>query len=201
MPAAGSNGQKKGYDVNIQTYFDGFTGTLNNCLADKAQLKALARAVDILKRTKKARTKIILAGNGGSSAIAEHMAIDLTKNAGLRAIAVSGTPTLTTFANDFGYDKVYQKAIEAFGDAGDVLIAISSGGTSKNILNAVAAAKAKKMTVITLSGFDAANPLRKTGDVNLWVNSRAFGYVELIHNLFIHYINDAIIGKAEYMIR
>ncbi len=184
-----------------QEYFDGFQAVLNQCLKDTANQRALVEAIAMVKATGKSKNKIILVGNGGSSAIAEHMAIDLTKNAGLRAIAISGTPTLTTFANDFGYDKVYEKAIAAFGDAGDVLIAISSGGTSKNILNAVSAARALKMKVITLSGFDAANPLRKAGDINLWVDSQAFGYVELIHNLLIHYINDAIIGKAEYMIR
>ena len=139
--------------------------------------------------------------NGGSAAVAEHMAIDLTKNAGLRALAVSGSPMLTTFANDFGYERVYAKAIAAFADKGDVLIAISSSGTSKNIINAVAAARVRKMKVITFSGFTADNPLRRSGDINIWVNSRAFGYVELIHNALIHYINDAIIGKAEYMIR
>ena len=184
-----------------QEYFDDFIGVLAQCREDKTNQKALVAAIALVKATRTRKKKIILVGNGGSSAIAEHMAIDLTKNAGLRAIAISGTPMLTTFANDFGYDKVYQKGVEAFGDAGDVLIAISSGGTSRNILNAVAAARARKMKVITLSGFDADNPLRKTGDVNLWVSSRAFGYVEMVHNLLIHYINDAIIGKAEYMIR
>ena len=187
--------------MEIEKYFNDFHATMQACLKDPAHCRALKQSVALLKKTGRGGKKIILAGNGGSSAIAEHMAIDLTKNAGLRAMAISGTPTLTTFANDFGYDKVYQKGIEAFGDAGDVLIAISSGGTSRNILNAVAAARAKKMKVITFSGFSADNPLRKTGDINLWVGSRAFGHVELAHNLLIHYINDAIIGKAEYMIR
>ena len=186
--------------MNLDSYFSDFNDVLKACLADPAHRKGLAEAVKMLKATK-GKAKILLVGNGGSAAIAEHMAIDLTKNAGLRAVTVSGTPTLTTFANDFGYDKVYQKGVEAFGDAGDVLIAISSGGTSKNILNAVAAARSKGMKVITLSGFDGDNPLRKSGDINFWVNSRAFGYVEMVHNLLIHYINDAIIGKAEYMIR
>ncbi|MBI4308997.1 MAG: SIS domain-containing protein [Candidatus Omnitrophica bacterium] len=187
--------------MNVTSYFSDFDAVLKNCLKDLSHRKGLEKSVKILKATRKTRHKIILVGNGGSSAIAEHMAIDLTKNAGLKAMAFSGSPMLTTFANDFGYEKVFQKAIETFGDQGDVLIAISSGGTSKNILNAVSAAKAKGMKVITLSGFAPDNPLRAKGDINIWVNSRAFGYVELIHNLLLHYINDAIIGKAEYMIR
>jgi D-sedoheptulose 7-phosphate isomerase len=187
--------------VNQKEYFDGFNDVLAACLKDKTNAAALEKSIVLVKATKKTNNKIILIGNGGSSAIAEHMAIDLTKNAGLRAIAFSGTPTLTTFANDFGYENIYSKPLETFADSGDVLIAISSGGTSKNILKAVQSAKAKKMKVITFSGFDANNPLRKSGDANVWVDSKAFGYVEMIHNLLIHYINDAIIGKAEYMIR
>ena len=187
--------------MDQKQYFSGFERVLRACLKGPAHRRGLEDAVNMLKSTARARTKIILVGNGGSSAIAEHMAIDLSKNAGLRAIAISGTPMLTTFANDFGYDKVYQKGVETFADRGDVLIAISSGGTSKNILNTVAAARAKKMKVITFSGFGADNPLRQSGDINIWVDSRAFGYVEMVHNLLIHYINDAIIGKVEYMIR
>ena len=187
--------------MDLQTYFNDYEAKLRECLKDVQNRQGLTDAVKLLKTTKQTSTKIILVGNGGSSAIAEHMAIDLTKNAGLKAITVSGSPMITTFSNDFGYDKVFQKAIEAFGDPGDILIAISSGGTSKNVLNACVAARTKQMQVITFSGFGADNPLRQQGDINIWVNSRAFGYVELIHNLLLHYVNDAIIGAAEYMIR
>ena len=184
-----------------EQYFNDFHNILQACLGTCAQDQSLHQGIALLKETGQQGKKIILIGNGGSSAIAEHMAIDLTKNAGLRAMAFSGSPLLTTFANDFGYERAYAKAIDAFADPGDVLMAISSGGTSQNILNGCAAAKLKKMKVITFSGFAADNPLRRTGDVNFWVDSRAFGYVEMIHNLLIHYMNDAIIGKAEYMIR
>lgn len=187
--------------MSIKNYFEDFSSKLNETLDLSGQREALEKSIDLVKNTKPKGKKIILIGNGGSSAIAEHMAIDLTKNAGLKAIAFSGSPMLTTFANDFGYEKVFQKAIETFGEEGDVLIAISSGGTSKNILNAAATAKSKGMKVITLSGFAKGNLLSQQGDINLWVNSRAFGYVELIHHLLLHYINDAIIGSAEYMIR
>jgi len=185
----------------LDSYFVNYSKVVSAFLDDGDNRMLLNKAVDILKATKGSGSVIYLIGNGGSSAIAEHMAIDLTKNAGLRALAVSGSPMLTTFSNDYGYENVFQKAVEHFANKGDILIAISSGGTSKNILNACRKAKERQMAVFTFSGFDADNPLRKAGDLNFWVNSKAFGYVELVHNLLIHYINDAIIGSAEYMIR
>jgi D-sedoheptulose 7-phosphate isomerase len=185
----------------LETYFNGYSETINSFLADETNKNNLNEAVKLLKNTRGSRSTIYLIGNGGSSAIAEHMAIDFTKNAGLKAMAISGSPMLTTFSNDYGYEKVFQKAIEIFAEQGDILIAVSSSGSSKNILNACNAAKNKGMKVITFSGFSGDNPLRKEGDINFWVDSKAFGYVELIHNLLIHYINDAIIGAIEYMIR
>lgn len=185
----------------IDTYFADFQRILADFTSDPENKARLDKAIEILRGTKDTSSVIYLVGNGGSSAIAEHMAIDFTKNAGLRALTISSSPMLTAFSNDFGYENVFQKALESFANRGDVLIAISSGGTSRNILNACNAAREKEMKIITFSGFNKDNPLSRLGDLNFWVNSRAFGYVELIHNLLIHYINDACIGAVEYMIR
>lgn len=188
-------------DKFLVKYFADYNRAIDSFLKSKTNKKALIKVIKLLKNTKKIRSTVYLIGNGGSAAIAEHMAIDFTKNAGLRAMVFSGPSLLTTFSNDYGYERVFQKAIDCFADKCDVLIAISSSGRSRNILNACRAAKNKDMKVITFSGFSKDNPLRKTGDINFWVDSKAFGYVEIIHNLLIHYINDAIIGSAEYMIR
>jgi len=187
--------------MDLKEYFDMFNETLNQCISDEKTQNGLLRSVDMIKQTRDNKKKVFLVGNGGSAAIAEHMAIDLTKNAGLRAIAISGSPQLTTFANDYGYENLYSKAIESFADDGDILIAISSGGTSPNILNAVDAARKFGCSVITFSGFEEDNPLRQKGDINIYLKSKAYGYVEIIHNLLIHYINDQIIGKAVYKFR
>lgn len=187
--------------MHLKDYFENYQAVLLECLKREAKEEKLLKAIKMIKQTKKDKTKMILVGNGGSSAIAEHMAVDFTKNAGLKAMAVSGSPMLTTLSNDYGYERVFEKAIEIFGQKGDVLIAISSSGQSKNILNACHRARLSKMKIITFSGFKADNPLRKKGDINFWVDSKAFGYVELIHNLLIHYINDAVIGSAVYMVR
>ncbi|MFH0887155.1 MAG: SIS domain-containing protein [bacterium] len=187
--------------MDLREYFKGFDETLKACIDSIKCQNDLEAAVTMIKGTKNDGRKIILVGNGGSAAIAEHMAIDFTKNAGLRAMTISGSPQLTTFANDYGYEHIYSKGIEAYADKGDVVIAISSGGTSKNIINAVDAAKKVGCKVITFSGFEERNPLRSKGDINIYVASEAYGYVEIIHNLLIHYLNDQIIGKAVYKLR
>jgi D-sedoheptulose 7-phosphate isomerase len=179
-------------------YFADFSGRLTTFLSEAENVEKLDAMISLLKSTKQTKRKIYLVGNGGSSAIAEHMAIDLTKNAKLKALAISGSPMLTTFANDYGYDKVFSSFINHFGEPDDIVIAISSGGKSANIVEACKAAKNKGATLVTFTGFAKNNPVSLIGDINFWVDSNAFGYVEILHNLLIHYVNDAVIGSAVY---
>ena len=89
--------------------------------------------------------------------------------------------------------------MEFYGDEGDVFIGISSSGSSENILNGCHAAREKKFSkVITFSGMNSENPLRKLGDINLWVNSKAYNHIENIHQFWLLAVVDVIIGKAEY---
>lgn len=182
----------------LNKYFAAYNEVLNGFVKQPQNQKGLEDAVAMLKPLKNTKSVVYLVGNGGSAAITEHVAIDLTKCNRIRAVAFSGTPTLTCLANDYGYERLFEKSIEFNANEGDVLIAISSGGKSKNILNAVAAARKAKMKVITLSGFSPDNPLRASGDINLWVDSKSYGFLEIIHGLLLHYVNDAIVGKIEY---
>ena len=134
--------------------------------------------------------RTLFIGNGGSSMIASHMAVDYSKNANIRAQAFNDAGMLTCLGNDFGYPHVFEKQIEMFAAEGDVLVAISSGGRSPNILAAVAAARKIGCAVLTLSGFKPDNPLRNTGDVNVYVPSDKYGYVEILHLTFLHAVSD-----------
>jgi len=90
-------------------------------------------------------------------------------------------------------------ALVGRGDKDDVLIAISSSGSSENMLNGYEAARSENFSsVITFSGFDADNPLRQLGDINLWVDSKAYNFVENIHQVWLLAIVDLIIGSREY---
>jgi D-sedoheptulose 7-phosphate isomerase len=155
---------------------------------------AIDRAIAWAQETHDAGNKIMIVGNGGSAGIASHTAIDLSKNANLRALAFNDSSALTCLGNDFGYEHVFAKQIEFHGRPNDLLIAISSSGGSANILNAVAAARARNIRAVTFSGFKADNPLRKSGDLNFYVPASEYGFVEMAHQALLHALLDLKIG-------
>lgn len=134
--------------------------------------------------------KVIFVGNGGSAGISSHMAIDWSKNGGIRAQAFNDGAALTCLGNDYGYEHVFAKQIEFHARPGDMLIAISSSGRSPNILAACAAMRTHGGTILTLSGFAPDNPLRRAGDINLFVGSGEYGFVEMGHLILLHTIVD-----------
>lgn len=139
--------------------------------------------------------KIMLIGNGGSAAIAGHLAVDFWKNAGIRALAFNDASLLTCIGNDYSFEQIFAKPVEMFADEGDVLIAISSSGKSANILNGAKAARQQKCTIITLSGFRPDNPLRAIGDINFYVSAQDYGPVENAHHFICHCIYDIILNE------
>ena len=100
---------------------------------------------------------------------------------------------ITCFANDYGYDHWVEKALEAYADLGDLVILISSSGKSQNMLNGAEKATDMGVSVITFSGFLSDNPLRKLGDLNLWVDSSEYNIVEMTHHVWLVAIIDYLI--------
>ncbi len=134
---------------------------------------------------------LYLIGNGGSSGIASHASVDLLNTCKIKAYPLTDNSQLTCFANDFGYENVYSKLLENVLTSNDILIAISSSGSSKNIINAANIAHQKNTFILTLSGFKPDNPLRQYGNINIWLNSNHYGMVEIGHALILHYITDS----------
>lgn len=151
---------------------------------------AFERTLAIMVKCHRVGGKTIIIGNGGSAAIASHMAIDFTKNGGIRTVAFNDASSLTCTANDFGYVAGFQRMLEMYADPDDVIIAISSSGKSPNILNAVQYAKKEGHTAVTFSGFKENNKLRTLGDVNFYVNAESYGFVEVSHLALLHAILD-----------
>lgn len=153
-------------------------------------------AIDKIRRASLSSNKVIFVGNGGSAAIASHMAADYSKNGGIRAMALNDAAMLTCIGNDIGFSRIFAKQIEMHAQPDDLVVAISSSGRSENILRAVNAAREVGFDgdVITLSGFAPDNPLRTMGNVNFYVPSDRYGFVEIAHLTILHAILDSICG-------
>lgn len=144
------------------------------------------------------KNRLFVIGNGGSAAIAIHTTTDYANAGGFKTIDLMSPSLLTCIANDYGYENVFAKPIEMFAEAGDMLFAVSSSGNSRNILNACRSALDKKCRVVTFSGFNLDNPLRKLGHLNFYVPSTHYGFVELSHQILIHCILDLFVRNKVY---
>jgi phosphoheptose isomerase len=149
-------------------------------------------------QTRERGGRVIFIGNGGSAGIASHLAIDLSKNAAVPAACFSDASMMSCLANDYGFEEWLAHAMRLNARAGDCLVAISSSGRSKNILNAVAKARAMEIDVITMSGMSPDNPLRELGLINYWADSRSYNIVETAHQFWMMAAIDLVIGRAEY---
>jgi len=180
----------------IGNYADTLQVAVKGAEASDQRGKAIGLDEAILQSAERARAvhdagnKLIFAGNGGSAAICSHMATDYCKNGNLRTWAMNDGSMLTCLGNDYGYEHVFAKQIEFHARKGDLLIAISSSGKSANIINAVSAARNMGCSVITLSGFHGDNPLRALGDINFYLKSGFYGFVEIGHLTLCHAILD-----------
>ena len=162
-------------------------------------INKLIQIRDLLIEVANNNKNILIFGNGGSASIASHFSVDLTKNAKIRCSNFNEVGLITCFANDYGFEHWVEKAVDFYGDEGDLLIVISSSGQSENMLNGVQAARnGNFMSVVTISGFAEDNPLKQLGDINLWVDSKAYNFVENIHQIWLLAITDLVIGKREY---
>lgn len=160
-------------------------------------IEGIERVLTCLTEAQRLGSSLIFIGNGGSAAIASHQVADFMK-VGVRAFAPLDHSLLTCFSNDFGYENAFAAAVKVMGKRGDVLFAVSSSGRSPNIINAAGVAKEKGMAVITLSGFDETNPLRKLGGINFYVPSKSYRHVESAHLFIFNCILDFFLVVTNY---
>ena len=180
----------------IKNYLQDFIELLQ---PNDESIEELVKVRNLLLEVSSSNKKVLIFGNGGSAAIASHFSVDLTKNAKLRCLNFNEASLITCFANDYGFEHLAEKAVDFYGDEGDLLIVISSSGRSQNMINAVKAARNGNFhSIITLSGFSEENPLKKLGDINLWVDNKSYNFVENIHQIWLLAITDLVIGKREY---
>lgn len=133
---------------------------------------------------------IIILGNGGSNAVALHIAEDYHKMLGIKTITFGDTPRMSCYANDYGWDNAYQMFLEHFVGDNTLVILISSSGNSKNILNCAKYCVSNSIDMITLSGHSEKNKLKSGfgshSKLQFWVDSTDYGIVEGLHELILH---------------
>lgn len=137
---------------------------------------------------------VFFIGNGGSGAIAKHMALDFCKAANIKAVHFNDGVSVTAYGNDLGFEKIFTEPLRMFSESEDILFAISSSGKSADIVNAATESRRRGLRVVTLSGFDPVNPLRDAGKYNFHVASHRYGVVETTHLAICHAILDELVG-------
>ena len=178
----------------LNTYFDRYRSSIfvPGVCEELVRLKKLFMDVRSNDR------KVIIVGNGGSAAIASHCSVDLTKVARVRSMNFNEADLITCFANDYGYERWVEKALEFYAAPGDVVILISSSGKSPNLVRAAEYTRQQGLRLVTFTGFSATNPLKQLGELNLWVDSNAYNIVEMTHHIWLLAACDLVVGTAEY---
>jgi D-sedoheptulose 7-phosphate isomerase len=162
--------------------------------------KKLLQCSELFKKCKIKKSKIIFLGNGGSSAIASHISVDLSKNAKIRSINFNEPDLITCLANDYGYKNWMFEALNIYCDKNDIVVLISYSGKSLNIVNAAKWCIKNNIKLITFSGNSSHNPLNKFNKkgLNFWINSKSYNFIESIHLFLLMSITDSVIGKSVY---
>ena len=172
---------------------------VSKCLDD------ITQAGEIVANSVSVGNKILCCGNGGSAADAQHFSAELLnrfekERRELAAIALTtDSSTITSIANDYSFDSIYEKQIRALGNKGDVLLAITTSGNSKNITKAIIAGQQKKMTIILLSGKDGGEAalILTEKDLELRVPSQSTARIQESHIMMLHCIC-AIVDQKIY---
>ena len=133
--------------------------------------------------------RIIVLGNGGSNSVASHISQDYMKFHNKKVSILSDPSMITMLTNDFGYDKAYEKFLEYYVEKETLVIIMSSGGESKNMLNCVDWCEDNKVDYGVLTGFEENNTIREEATnalFNYYINSHSYGVVECVHQIFLH---------------
>lgn len=180
----------------IRHSFQDAHNVLTKFISDEQNILKVDTAVKTMVETYKNNGRVFSCGNGGSMCDAMHFAEELTgrfrkERRPLGAMAISDSSHISCVANDYGYDFIFSKYLEAWGNKGDVLLAISTSGNSPNVINAVNAAKAKGMKVVGLLG-KGGGKMKDMVDVALIVDSNISDRIQEIHIKCIHIMIEGI---------
>ncbi len=187
--------------MSIQPIYSRAIKDLGELLPRLASLAPkLQSAADAMMKCWEAKGKVLIAGNGGSSTDAMHFAEELVarfqKNRrALAAIALCDPSVITCAANDFGFDSIFSRQVEALGSSGDVLIVLSTSGNSENIVRALDAAKKQELATVSFLGKDGGKA-KGMADIELIVPAESSALIQAGHQLFYHTICEWVDSKV-----
>tara|TARA_Y100001935_G_scaffold223567_1_gene199084 strand:- start:2438 stop:2980 length:543 start_codon:yes stop_codon:yes gene_type:complete len=179
----------------MNEFFKKFTKMYVDAIKQDIDFNDLSMTIDLIEDCAKSKGKLIFAGNGGSAAMASHVAVDFTKNAGIRSINFNEADLITCFANDFGYENWVKEALNFYADENDLVFLISSSGNSMNMVNAAKFCERKKINFVTLTGFSKNNNLSLHGNIKFWVDSKEYNIVEMTHHIILLLLVDYVINN------
>ena len=180
--------------MKYNTFYKNYSKSISDLL-NSIDTNLIDQTVELIKKKIKTNNTIYIVGNGGSASIASHVSVDFIKVAKVKSSTFNNSNLITCFANDYGYENWVKEAIKAYCSVNDLIILISSSGTSPNIINAAKYCKDTNIDLITLSGFNGDNELRKLGKVNFYVDSKNYNYVEMSHHIILVSIVDIFAQK------
>lgn len=152
--------------------------------------------MEMTESVKSNRSTIYFAGNGASASMASHAAADLFKNAHVITSVFTDLAMLTAFANDISYDQAYAAPLKMRMQRSDMLVAISSSGASRNIINASVEARKIGGSIVTLTAMRQNNKLSMSGDINFYLPGETYGFAESGHAAVLHHWIDIMIDKS-----
>ncbi len=166
------------------------------------------KAVFLLSNALKSGNKIMICGNGGSAADAQHLSAEFLvrlkpginrKPFPVMSLAMD-TSTLTACGNDYNFNKIFERNLDAFGSSGDILLAISTSGNSTNVINAIKLAKRRKIKTIGFLGFNGGKA-KKISNINIHCKSFNYGIVEMMHhnymNIVAQYLRQKVLSTSK----
>ena len=178
------------YSSYLKQYNKSIYELINNVNAN-----LIDQSVQLIQKSIHNKSKVYIVGNGGSASIASHVSVDFAKVARVPSSTFNNSNLTTCFANDYGYENWVVEAMKAYTNINDLMILISSSGTSKNIVNAAQYCKDNNIDLITLSGFTKDNPLSTLGNVNFHIESTEYNYIEMSHHIILLALVDIFAKK------
>ena len=179
--------------IFLKNYFSGIADLILDI-----NLKQIENLRKIILKTSKKKGSVYLIGNGGSNSTANHISVDLLKNAKIKTVNSYSDNLITCFSNDYGYENWVKKYFEYMLNKNDLVIFLSVSGNSKNLINGAKYLIKKKINFFSLTGTHKNNNLNKLSKNKIWVQSKSYNYVEIVHFIILASVVDSIIGKVNY---